>query len=122
MLRITGVNRHANPRKEFIALKNQGSVRVALSGHAIAARNAYDGSPAVHLLTDDVMIPSRGHVIIFSGCGDPRWMKDEDGVPIYVTFLGSLQSIWEECDACFHVLSISHVFEEVVHHEYVGAI
>jgi hypothetical protein len=122
MLRITGVNRHANPRKEFIALKNQSFVRVLLSGHAIAGRSAVDGSPVVRMLTDDVMIPSRGHVIIFSGSGDSRWMKDEDGIPIYVTFLGSLESIWNECDTCFHVLSISHVFEEVAHHQYVGAI
>ena len=115
MIRIVGVQRSSIPEKEFVLLQNQGSLRAKLRGHLVASDEVFqtfDLSEGAHAFTDEEHIPAGMFVILYSGCGEPRWAKTKEGQLIYYAFMGRRSSVWEHIPGAIHILSTQHTYAE----------
>jgi hypothetical protein len=111
MIRIVGVNRSPDPQREFVLLQNQGAMRATLRGHAILGETE-DGFGAMHVFDDDETVPTGKFVILFTGCGVPRWAKTRDGAYVYHCYLGQDRSLWHEANGPIHLLNTQHTYQE----------
>lgn len=114
MLRIVGMQRDTNPDREFVLLQNQGALRVQLRGHVVMAEDHIDGAQphAIHVMTDDVAIPTGKFVLLATGAGKPRWTQARDGVPVFLCYMGRLRSVWNDCGGAISVLGVQHSYME----------
>ncbi len=79
---------------------------VLLSEQAIAAGGASD---KIHVFSDEELIPAGMYVLLFSGCGEPKWSKTKEGALVFNAFMGRDSSVWDDSEA-IHVLSTQHSF------------
>jgi hypothetical protein len=88
-------------------------MKVNLRGYALVAdRELFDKeSPqALHLLRDNVDIPSGQFVLIRTGRGEPRWSLTKDGRRIFCTYMQRDASVWGDCEGPIHLLRPQHSY------------
>ena len=115
MLRIVGVQKDANPDKEFVLLQNQGSLKVNLRGHVVMSEAAMvSGSlySTSHVFTEEVSIPPGQFVIAVSGTGESRWKRTKDGGNVFHAYLNQDSPIWIRLSGPIHVLSTTHTYAD----------
>lgn len=115
MIRIVGVQRDPDPRKEFVVLQNQGNMRAPLRGHALATAQAVSASDpcrGVHIFPDDEDILPGKYVLLHTGSGEPGWVKCSDGSLAYRTYIGSRSAVWNNFPGPLHLLAPQHTYAE----------
>ncbi|MFZ4506214.1 MAG: hypothetical protein ACOYON_00775 [Fimbriimonas sp.] len=114
MLRIVGVQRENMPAREFLLLQNQGSMRVQLRGHLVMSDLAIScrDTGAAHAFGDEVTILPGMFVVLFSGCGEGRFVRGKDGALVYYAYMGSNRSVWEHELGPIHLMNTQHTFVE----------
>lgn len=115
MIRIVGVQRSAIPEKEFVLLQNQGSLRLKLRGHVLvsdACLEASDLALGSHAFSDEELIPAGMFVLLFSGCGTPKWAKTKENQLVYYAYMNKRGPVWENAPGAVHILSTHHTYTE----------
>jgi hypothetical protein len=115
MIRIVGIQRHEDPRQEFVLLQNQGSMKLNLRGYALVAERAMDdpaGLQEIFLLRDDVDLLPGNYALVISGPGRCRWCHKTEGYHVYYAHLDRETSIWERLRGPLHLLAPSHSYVE----------
>jgi hypothetical protein len=115
MLRIVGVRKGETAEEEFVLLQNQGGLKVNLRGHVLLGEKALelgDVGDFFHLFTDDVSIGAGHFVLLYTGCGTPKWAKTKEQQLVYYTFMNRFASVWDRANGAVHILSPQHSFTE----------
>ena len=115
MIRIVGVQRSECPDQEFILFQNQGTLRESLRGHVVLSEEGVecgDMQAFSHVFRDDEQVPSGMYVILYSGCGNPRWAKTKEGALVYFAYMGRTASVWHRCIGPIHLLSKQHSYAQ----------
>jgi hypothetical protein len=111
MLRIAGIQRHADPDQEFVLLKNQGLLKVNLRGHMIADENAFSGarlSERVFVFSEEVILPPGAYAMVVTGKGESGWGRSTDGSLVYYAFWRKREPVWTDESSPIHVLGVLH--------------
>lgn len=113
MIRIVGVQRHEDPRQEFVLLQNQGAMRVNLRGHALLAECSMDdpsGFQEAYILRDDVYLMPGQYVLVRTSPGTSRWDMRVEGYVTYYTHLNRESSVWDRLGGRIHLLAPQHSY------------
>lgn len=111
MIRIVGLQRDLDPRKEFVLLQNQGSMRVCLKGHALLSESSSE-KPTFAVIREDACLMPGQYALIRTCSGTPRWDTKTDGYPVYYVYLGENESLWTEEYVPVHILAPQHSYCE----------
>lgn len=115
MIRIVGVQRHEDIAKEFVLLQNQGSMKIALKGHVVAAQSILDGAAsldAIHVFTDDVDVMPGMYVLLRTCSGVGHWNHTHDRYSTYYAYMHRRQGIWARQAGPLHVMAPQHKWVE----------
>ena len=122
MIRIVGLQRHPDPKQEFILLQNQGGMRVQLRGHALVADSSMDepsGLQEVYVIAERVELqPGQYALVRTCGCSG-RWCHQSEGYSVYYTGLDRQTSVWSRFKGPVHVLAPQHTFSERTSESYL---
>ena len=115
MIRIVGLQRHDDIAKEFVLLQNQGSMKVALKGHVVAAQSVVDGGElldAIHIFTDDVEVLPGMYVLLRTCPGVGHWNHTHDRYSTYYGYMHRLTPVWLKQSGAVHVMAPQHRYVE----------
>ena len=115
MIRIVGLQRNESTTQEFVLLQNQGSLRLSLRGHLVVSEAAIEDanlSVSAHAFSDDVLVPPGMYILLFTGCGTPRWTRSKDGALVYYAFMNRDTAVWDRSTGPLHVLCTQHTYSE----------
>ena len=115
MIRIVGVQRHDEVAREFVLLQNQGSMRINLKGHVVAAQSALDGDgklEGVHIFTDDVDVQPGMYVLLRSCTGVGHWNHTHDRYSTYYGYMQRRLCVWLRHPGAVHVMAPQHKWIE----------
>ncbi len=115
MVRIIGVQRNEDIGSEFVLLQNQGSMKINLKGHIIAAKTVIEGGDAkeaIHIFTDDVDVHPGMYVLLRTCAGVGHWNYMQDRYSTYYAYMHRRAAIWNRHTGPLHVLSLQHSWVE----------
>lgn len=115
MIRIVGIQRHEDISKEFVLLQNQGSMKVALKGHVVAAQSVLDSGElvdAVHIFSDDVQVMPGMYVLLRSCSGVGHWNHTHDRYSTYYAYMHRRAPVWLRQSGPVHIMGPQHKFVE----------
>jgi hypothetical protein len=113
VIRIVGVQRNDSPDEEFVLFQNQGTLRETLRGHVVLSEMALecgDHQALSHVFRDEEQVPSGMYVILYTGCGKPRWGRTKDQALVYFAYMNRDESVWTQCPGPLHLLVRQHSF------------
>jgi len=113
VLRIVGVNRHEDPRQEFVLLQNQGTLRARLRGHILLSETAIESGDLerwAYVIPDDEMIPAGLYVLVSTGAGVSHWARTKDGAHVYHAYMDRSASVWSRSEGPVHLSSLQQSF------------
>jgi hypothetical protein len=50
--------------------------------------------------------------VLYSGYGEPRWVRTKDGTVVYHCYMRREYSVWEQALLPLHLLHIQHSYSE----------
>jgi hypothetical protein len=115
MIRIVGVQRHEEPNNEFVLLQNQGSMKINLKGHIVAAQSVIDAgdpSEALHIFSDDVDVLPGMYVLLRTCSGVGHWNHTHDRYSTYYSYMHRRSSVWSRHIGPLHVMAPQHKWVE----------
>ena len=113
MIRIVGVQRNEEIGSEFVLLQNQGSMKVNLKGHIVAAQTAVDGgdpADAIHIFTDDVDVLPGMYVLLRSCPGVGHWNYMQDRYSTYYAYMHRRTPVWNRHSGALHIMAPQHTW------------
>jgi len=115
MIRIVGVQRHDDVGNEFVLLQNQGSMKINLKGHVIAAQSAVDGgdvADAIHIFNDDVEVLPGMYVLLRTCPGVAHWNHTHDRYSTFYVYMHRRQCVWARNPGTIHIMAPQHKWVE----------
>jgi hypothetical protein len=115
MVRIVGVQRHEEIGSEFVLLQNQGSMKVNLKGHVVAAQSVVDAgdvSEAIHIFSDDVFVLPGMYVLLRTCSGVGHWNHTHDRYSTYYAYMHRRTPVWSRHVGPLHVMAPQHKWVE----------
>ena len=93
-------------------MQNQGAMRLNLRGHAVISESVVCDTqgPAIHVFSDEELIPAGMYVLLVSGHGTSRWGKTKDGQMVYHVYMNRSFPVWNESDGPVHILNVQHSY------------
>ncbi len=115
MIRIVGVQRHENVSEEFVLLQNQGSMKVNLKGHVVAAQCALDGDggkDSIHIFCEEIDVLPGMYVLLRTCPGVGHWNHSHDRFSTYYSYMQNQVCVWMRHPGTVHVMAPQHSWVE----------
>ena len=115
MIRIVGVQRHEETANEFVLLQNQGSMKINLKGHIVAAQSvvdAGDASEALHIFSDDVDVLPGMYVLLRTCSGVGHWNHSHERYSTYYAYMHRRAPVWSRNPGPVLVMAPQHKWVE----------
>ncbi len=96
-------------------LQNQGSMKISLKGHVVAAQSVIDASDsreAIHIFCDDVYILPGMYVLLRTCSGVAHWNHTHDRYSTFYSYMHRRVAVWSRHIGPLHVMAPQHKWVE----------
>ena len=96
-------------------LQNQGSMKVNLKGHVVAAQSVVDAgdvSEAIHIFSDDVFVLPGMYVLLRTCSGVGHWNHTHDRYSTFYAYMHRRVPVWSRHIGPLHVMAPQHKWVE----------